>query len=498
MPLITVFADKNKHVISYSPEIKNTLADILTNNGFKINMVCGGAGFCGKCIVNVNGQPQKACSYIPCDDITVNIPDSSISHTQGIRITSIESSIKCSRTGDISDTISIAVDIGSTSISSAIIGVDGTNFKIIDSTTIFNPTIHYGSDVISRAQASVNGKKEEMSSILKDTLESEIKRLAGLNHISVSSIKSIYISCNTTMQHILLGLDCTGILSYPFSHAQFEHTVIYKGINVCIIPSFSTFTGGDIVSGLYYLSRPQKSRYILLDLGTNAEIVLADGDKLYCTSAAAGPAFEGAGISCGCAYIKGAVKNVSIKRRHNSNSFSISYKTIDNKMPVGICGSGILDIYSQFILNNIIDSHKTFNGQYIDSGFEITKSLNGPLTITQKDIRHVQVAVSAIKTGIDILMLRSGLTPPDIEKIYLAGSFGASLDPETLKNINILPEDFFNRKIVEFPGNTSLYGAVKASVNKCSYESLNEIICSCSEIELANEPEFNSLFIGNM
>ena len=234
MPLITVFADKNKHVISYSPESKNTLADILASNGFKINMVCGGTGFCGKCIVNVNGQPQKACSYIPCDDITVYIPASSISHTQGIRITSIESSIKYSRTSDISDAISIAVDIGSTSISTAIIGVDGANFKIVDSTTIFNPTIHYGSDVISRAQASVNGKKEEMSSILKDTLESEIKRLAGLNHISVSSIKSVYISCNTTMQHILLGLDCTGILSYPFSPAKFEHSGIYKGIKVCI------------------------------------------------------------------------------------------------------------------------------------------------------------------------------------------------------------------------------------------------------------------------
>lgn len=500
MSLITVSSGNKTLVIQYNPEDKNTLADILYENGFKINTFCGGAGYCGKCIVSVDGSPQKACAYTPCYDITVNIPASSISqtHSPAERIANIESGIKYTCTNMKSDSNAIAIDIGSTSISTALIGIHDDTYGIINIATIFNPTIHYGSDIISRAQASVNGKREVLSATLRNTIESEVKKIIHTNHVAMNSIKNIYISCNTTMQHLLLGLDCTGILSYPFTPSQFEHNRIYDGVHICIIPSFSTFIGGDIVAGLYYLSKPRYRRYILLDLGTNAEIVLVNGNRMFCTSAAAGPAFEGAGITCGCAYIKGAVKNVTIKRRQNKSSFSISYKTIENKLPVGICGSGIIDIYSQFIANSIIDEHKTLNEQYIDSGFEIAKTANGPILITQQDIRHVQLAVAAIKTGIDILLLRSGLTSTDIERVYVAGSFGASLSLETLKKINLMPKDFINRQTIEFPGNTSLSGAIKASVNKCSFESLSRIISSCTEIELANEPEFNSLFIGNM
>lgn len=502
MSSITVIYGGNTLVIPYEPEDNSTLSDILYNNGIIINTVCGGAGFCGKCTVDVDGTAQKACSYRPSGDITVNIPNSSLSNIQpaGTGISNKESGISYSRTdaGSYASALSIAIDIGSTSVSIALINMAGGSTEIIDIATIFNPTINYGTDIISRAQASVNGKKGLLSSILTDTLESEAKKLITANHLDTGSVKNIYISCNTTMQHLLLGLDCTGILTYPFTPAQFEHSLIYKGIRVFIIPSFSTFVGGDIVSGLYYLSADRHNRYILLDLGTNAEMVLVDGNRMFCTSAAAGPAFEGASISCGCAYIKGAVKNVSIRRKPNKNSFSISYKTIDNKLPCGVCGSGIMDIYAQLITNNIIDEHKTFTEQYIDSGFEIAKSTNGPIVITQNDIRQVQLAVSAIKTGIDILLLRSGLIPSDIERVYISGSFGKSLNPETLKNIRLMPQEFINPDILEFSGNTSLYGAIKAAFNHCTHDITAHITGTCTEIELANDSEFNRLFISNM
>lgn len=502
MSSIIVLYGGNTLIIPYEPGDNNTLADILYHNGIIINTVCGGAGFCGKCTVNVDGTMQKACSYIPAGDITVSIPNSVLSNipSAGAGISDNESGISCARTyaGSYTDILSIAIDIGSTSVSTAVINITGDSPEIIDVSTIFNPTINYGTDIISRAQSSVNGKKKVLSSLLTDTLESEVRKLIQANHLDTDSVKNIYISCNTTMQHLLLGLDCAGILTYPFTPAQFDHNLIYEGISVFIIPSVSTFIGGDIVSGLYYLSTARYNRYILLDLGTNAEMVLFDGSRMFCTSAAAGPAFEGANISCGCAYIKGAIKNVSIRRKPNKNSFSISYKTIDNKLPCGVCGSGIMELFEQFITNNIIDEHKTFTSQYIDSGFEIAKSTNGPIVITQNDIRQVQLAISAIRTGLDILLLRSGLIPSDIEKVYVSGSFGKSLNPETLKNIRLMPEEFINPDILEFSGNTSLYGAIKAAFYNCTHDITENITGTCIEIELANDSEFNRLFISNM
>ncbi|MCI8307151.1 MAG: ATP-binding protein [Lachnospiraceae bacterium] len=513
MAIITVSSGGNISVIQYNPDNNTTLADILYNNGFPLNTVCGGTGFCKKCLVIVDNIPQKACSYIPCKDITVSIPKSSLlqanipgTHVTNTTVskqyigTNTETASVSDKTANVFDSISVAIDIGSTSVSTSLVGMGRKkdDFAVIDTSTIFNPTVRYGSDVIARVQASAGGRKDAMSSILIDTLESEVKRLITSNHLEAIPVNSIYISCNTIMQHLLLGLDCTGILAYPFTPVPFDHNFVYKEISVFIIPSFSTFVGGDIVSGLYYLDKPQYRRYILLDLGTNAEMVLVDGDRTFCTSAAAGPAFEGAGISCGCAYIKGAVRNVTIKPKQNKTTFSISYKTIDNKLPVGICGSGIMDIYSQFVTNHIIDENKTFVDKYMESGFEITKSAAGPIVITQQDIRHIQLAVSAIKTGIDILLRRSGLSASDIEKVYIAGSFGSSLQPEAIKNTNLLPKEFINRQIIQFSGNTSLSGAIKCAVDRCCTDSFNEIMGAYTEIELANDSEFNSLFIGNL
>ena len=225
---------------------------------------------------------------------------------------------------------------------------------------------------------------------------------------------------------------------------------------VTLIPSISAFIGGDIVSGLYYLSTKDKTApYLFLDLGTNAEIALVLKDRILCTSTAAGPAFEGTNISCGCAHIPGAIYSIEIKRPRNK------YKTINNKIPVGVCGSGILSLYSELISKQLVDSFGMLSNEYFDTGFQITTTPSGSLTITQKDIRQIQLAIAAIKTGIDLLIQKSYLSINDIHHVYLSGSFGSSLDLTTLSNINLFPKDWIQKeKLIEPLGNSSLKGAI--------------------------------------
>lgn len=495
MSIIQVSQNNCISNISYAENDHLSLLEILSEHGFQLNSPCGGNGYCNKCIVTVNGKQTKSCTYIPNGDICVTLPSSPDSdNTFSIADISSKNNTDSDpiiHTAD-STTYSVAIDLGSTSVSIAVVST-----KIIDECTIKNPSSIYGSDIISRAQSCVNGKKEIVAKLLVTSLENEITRLMKKNNLDISNLNSIYIAANTAMQLMLLSLDCSEILTYPFKINEYTHSFIYKNHPVYIIPSFSAFVGGDIVSGLYYLSPVQYKNYLFIDIGTNAEIVLSTHNKLYCTSAAAGPAFEGANISCGTAYVSGAINNASIIPTPNSD-YKITYKTIDNKLPCGICGTGILDIYSQMIKHGIIDKFKTLSEKYIDNGFKIAHSVNGNIIITQNDIRQIQLALSAIHTAIEILLSKAELSANEIEKIYISGSFGSALTPETLASINIFPFKILNSDLISFSGNTSLLGAIKAATHKQSPEQFKNIINSCTEITLANEPDFNDLFLKNM
>lgn len=493
---ITIIQNQVTRTITYDETQARVLSAILSENGIMLNLTCGGNGYCGKCTVNVNGIPQKACQYIPVGDITVII--GSVNRFSGSVIphddvTSYESASANNSINSKGAHVSVAIDIGSTSVSMALVSVETPESVICDSSTIFNPTFEYGADILSRAQASINGSRDAMASVLRNSLNNEITRLLSRHHLSQKNVNSVYIACNLIMAHILLALDCTDLVSFPFSPAGFECRTIYNKIPVNIIPAFSSYVGGDIVSGIYYLDPPKTSGFIFLDLGTNAEIVVSNNGKMFCTSAAAGPAFEGSGISCGQAYVNGAINSVNI-----STSNTVSYTTIGNKIPTGICGSGVLDAYSELINKHIIDENKTFNSRYIDTGFTIARSLNGPITITQNDIRQIQLAVSAIATGIHILLKHAELELSQIDKVYISGSFGKSLKLTTISSIGILPPELVNESIVEFTGNTSLLGAIRSAILNTAPEEYASLISRCTEIELANDPDFNELFIKNL
>ena len=228
-----------------------------------------------------------------------------------------------------------------------------------------------------------------------------------------------------------------------------------------IVPGSSDFVGGDIVAGILSCAGFETSDIcLLLDLGTNGEMVLGNKEKLLVTSTAAGPAFEGGNITCGTASIPGSIDKVKIQNQ------KAIIKTIKNEMPpVGICGTGLVSAIAQLRRNKIIDEQGNLRYPYSQNGFTLWTQDNGEsIKLYQKDIREFQMAKSAVRAGIEILMLEYGCQAEEVRQVYLAGGFGTNLSADEVIATGILPEEFRN-KIIPI-GNGALCGAIQIGITE--------------------------------
>ncbi|MFW5676219.1 MAG: ASKHA domain-containing protein, partial [Acetivibrio ethanolgignens] len=259
------------------------------------------------------------------------------------------------------------------------------------------------------------------------------------------------------------------------------------------LPGVSAFIGGDILSGLLSLDADAWEKpCLLLDLGTNAEMVLGTRKQLLSASAAAGPALEGGGISCGIGGIKGAICHINLDK-------APSFQTIDYGRPLGICGTGILDLTAELLSHNYLDETGLLSEPYFSEGYPVTKAYGGQraITFTQSDVRQIQMAKSAVCTGIELLCQEAGILAREIEHVYLAGTLGTKIVPENAARIGLFPETLCSRIVPS--GNTSLAGAsLYASAPEQSLRRIKKIRNSITCLELANHPEFQKLFISHM
>lgn len=348
----------------------------------------------------------------------------------------------------------IGIDIGTTNIEYALAD---SSAKIIDRHIERNPLSKYGLDVMTRITRANAGLLSEMSSVLRDSLKSQIKEYITNTKASECVIK---IAANTTMVHILMGYDCTPLASYPFEPVHIEQiTTTADNIDLCeanipviITPGLSAFIGGDIVSGLSVL--PQNNNFLFIDLGTNAELVLVHGNDAYLASAAAGPAFE----TCSYGHATDAIDGLTF-----------------------------------MLQTGIIDE----SGLLCDECFENGYDYKG-MHFTQRKIRDLQMAKSAIRTGIDFLLTEAtASTGKSISdnidsdfKIYIAGTFGAHLNIINAIYLKMFPEWFTCR--CSLLGNTSLSGTLTAP------KDYNIQKNNLHHIQLANLPDFNAKYIANM
>lgn len=484
---------------------------------------CGGNGRCGKCVIKVlegyfdvtsddkqifNENELKegyrlACKAIVSSDCVIQYLGAA---EKKYEVQSAFAEIRQTDSYELKGGYSIAIDIGTTTIAVAL--VNCSNGKIIKTITRLNHQRKYGADVIARIQASNDGKGSELQScIINDLLKCIKDAVSDLNEEDeANAIKEIVISGNTTMIHLLLGYSCETLGVYPFTPIDIksktasyeeifdvvsENKLLKKSV-VYIMPGISTYVGGDIASGILHCNMAEeKDVSLLIDLGTNGEMAIGNCDKLLVTSTAAGPAFEGGNISCGTGSIDGAVCDVKI------NDGEVELKTINDADLTGICGTGVIAVTSELLINELVDETGRLEEDYFEEGFVLGTTKNGDvISFTQKDVREIQLAKAAIRAGAETLILRYGIDKKDISNIYLAGGFGYHIDLKHAIAIGLIAEEFDGR--IKAIGNSSLGGAVHVIRNENNKNILNKICETAEEISLSEDRDFQEFYMDYM
>ena len=395
----------------------------------------------------------------------------------------------------------IALDLGTTTIAARLF----SGREVLAEVTRRNSTRIYGADVISRIQAAVSGNALRMKKLLEKDILDCVSSLIDANSAGDEPLPApenngptkIVIAGNTTMEHLLFSYSCRGLGQFPYTPAHKGFTRASwpeKDVELVFLPGISAFVGADIVAGLYAcgMERAEKMR-LFIDLGTNGEMVLGNRDRLAACSAAAGPAFEGGNISCGMGSLPGAICSA----KPDPSGKALTVRTMKNEEPLGLCGTGAVEVLAALLDMGIVDETGLLDEQYFAEGYPVAPCPSGEIVLTQKDIRELQLAKAAIRAGAESLLAGMRLAWRDLDEILLAGSFGDSLSPEKAVRIGLLPEEVLGK--VKAAGNTSLLGAqLYAADEKAGNEAIRHILDVSEEIGLAQNEVFQENFLKQM
>ncbi|MCL2042511.1 MAG: ASKHA domain-containing protein [Treponema sp.] len=507
--LITIhqrsISGKDERSFTCEAESGETIALACARAGFFLPTPCGGQGRCKKCKVqllegHVSGgtllgdMPDNegwicACRARPASDITISCLSCGELGINEVLAEKTENRFLPSGAGI--KRAGVAVDIGTTTVSAKLIDLE--TLLTLETISELNDQWVYGADIMSRISAAKKGETEKLFMLINRQIEKILTAFRELRDIH--TVERLSVSGNTVMLHLFLNVDPSGMGAKPFTPAFLEEKVLQgKTISlsveqVLVLPSIAAFIGGDITAGLAALditNIPGPS--LLVDIGTNGEMALVKDGNIYCCSTAAGPAFEGAEISCGAGGIKGAISGVRFAENDETTAFSIT--TIGNVPPVGICGSGLIDAVAMMLRKGVID----------EAGYMAApekKFILAPgISISQRDIRQFQLAKSAIFSGIRILCKTCGLHTKDIHNVFIAGGLGFFINKHNAVTAGIFPKEFL--ETISVSGNLSLRGAEECLTDSGFLEKCKHIISRCSVIDLATDSSFTDEFSENM
>lgn len=449
-----------------SAERGEKLSEVFMRHGIDSPHPCAGKGSCKKCRVIVDGEEVLSCSYVIDHDIEVALPKSSARDVKFFADT---------KNFD-SDGLFYALDLGTTTLSLALVAKNGEKICVVNTA---NPQSVFGGDVISRiAYCTAHGTRAMQSILLKKI--NEMTRAVGVN------TKTMFVAGNATMLHLLLGVDCSSIGVAPYKASFLDRKELsaselsLEGVETVVtLPSAHAFVGADVIAGLGYLKTPEPGKYsLLLDLGTNAELVLFSSDRIICTAAAAGPCFEGANISCGKSAVGGAVSSFEFINGKPH------YTTINGGKPDGICATGLIDTIASLISDETIDE-----SGYMEEDFHFTDKVY----LSTGDVRELQLAKSAVCSAIEALMAMESLTPDDIEHLYVSGGFSQKLSPQNAALVGLIPSKLIGKYLSI--GNSALEGIIRHVTDKTPLDALAE---RAKYIDLTQNEVFMTRFIENM
>ena len=396
-----------------------------------------------------------------------------------------------------------AFDIGTTTIAGYLL--DGEDGRTLAVESRMNPQAQYGADVIMRANYALEHGTDVLSQCIREAVNEMLGVLAGAAGISRNDIFQVCIVGNTCMHHLFLGISPASLVHAPYTPAVSERLVLNAGdygldvqrkAELIMLPDIAGYVGADTCGCLLALRQDQKDEIsLMIDIGTNGEMVLGNRNRLVTCSTAAGPAFEGAKIECGMRGAAGAVDHV----KYENGKWD--YTTVGNQPAVGLCGSGLIDLVAGLLDAGMLDENGALSSGQEKQGVFMLVPLEQAgnergVYLTQKDIGEVQLAKAAIAAGIQMLMKRLGITEEEICSVYIAGAFGNYMDPVSAGKIGLLPAALVKK--VKPVGNAAGEGAKIALVNEREMLEMDELVGKIDFVELAASGDFQDYFIDEL
>lgn len=409
----------------------------------------------------------------------------------------------------------LACDIGTTTIVSYLLDAESGEQLAVSSR--WNPQAAYGADVISRCEYAKNDQEGTLTSLIQKTLNELALENAGKAHIAPEDIYLAVVAGNTCMHHLFLGVSPSSLLKAPYNAAVDElqwlgasdlGLCLHPEAQVCVLPVIAGFVGGDTVGVLLSLAEDTFDEWTLvLDIGTNGELVLGKGERLFTCSTAAGPAFEGAKITCGMRGAEGAVDHVTLDQGE------LKISVIGGGTPAGVCGSGLIDLICCLReLGILLDNGRMERperwrpdvaARYKDRmvkrdgvrAFLLSDDPEG-IYLTQKDVRQMQLAKAAIASGIELLCEEAEIESGDIRSVFLAGAFGNYLSPKSACGIGMIPSVLLDR--IWSIGNAAGEGAKIAALDRDVLLRSETLARSVRFLELATSERFQEVYFQRL
>ena len=481
MPELVIWQNGKSRTVSFTGT--PVLDAVLHSENIYTPHPCGGRGSCGKCAVELSGAVSEpndfekragvrlSCQAVLLGDAVAVLPDEK--QDQQIETSTGEMpDVLCPMEGRVG----AAVDIGTTTV--AVKVYDLATGVCIGTAAGLNPQGTVAADVMGRIEAAMKGSLGLLAGQITEAVEKLLLEAAG------AMPDVLVITGNTTMLYLLTGRDPECLSHAPFiADTLFDTDAEILGQKAYLPPCMNAFVGADITTAVLASGMCEKAETALLcDIGTNGEMALWKDGKLYVTSTAAGPAFEGAGISCGCGSINGAIDRVWLE------DGGICVHTLGDAEAVGVCGSGLIDAIAAGLLSEQIDETGAMDDDEL--------VLSGNVALEPRDVRAVQLAKAAIAAGMEMLLETAGAEMDEVSTLYIAGGFGSHLNVESAVTIGLLPQDLKDK--AKILGNAALSGAVQVLLNRHAREVLSGIAAKSEHVNLGGDPKFNEMYIEKM
>jgi len=488
-------------------EAGQTITQALNLAGFAQDLPCGGRGACGKCRVGASGAiepPDETEKTLLKDALQRGTRLSCRARIAGDCVVTLQnqagmqiSSGKESRTAQfhpLYQNYGVAGDIGTTTLAAQLY----RNGSLICDTVASNPQSAYGADVMTRIGASLAGQSDILQRAVVDGIEAMIERMTSDCGIDKSNIDGMVLTGNTTMLYLLTGRNPETLSHAPFAADclfDMEYSARDLGFSfdaTCYLPMcIAAFVGADISTAILSSGMLERDETALLvDIGTNGEMALWHEGKLLCCATAAGPAFEGAQIECGCHGIPGAVDHVWVEEQR------LNYHTIHDAEAVGICGSGIIDAVAALLENETIDETGRMVLPDLEINGQSVAKIASAVYVTQKDIRSVQLAKSAICAGIRTLLHITKVSAAQVKTFYIAGGFGSFIDLKSAAEIGLFPAELID--VARVIGNAAETGAAMLLQDQSLLYGLNEVLYDAAAIDLSANSYFMDQYVEGM